>query len=300
MTVDELEARVATWMPRGSGISPPVIALTRLCVVRSAPPASRIPALLWSVSRLGAWAESVGLAAEAEVILHPSVIERYVLVGIGPWPETTRRSVRTNLRFVARRAAPGLAHPPAPSALPRARLKAPYSPTEVATLLAQAATQPTTARRMAVSGLLGLGLGAGIVGAELRGITGASLRAAHGGLVVDVGGPRARVVPVEPPYQALLGEVAAYAGERFICGGVSPTRKNLSADLTARARGVNQPRIQGGRLRSTWLVGHMARAGLGALLAAAGLASAQGLSDLVGYLEPVDEAGLVAALGAAS
>ncbi|HVA44150.1 MAG TPA: hypothetical protein VNF50_11770 [Acidimicrobiales bacterium] len=297
MNRNELEASIATWVPRGQGISPAVADAARRAVAAAAPPASRTRALLWSVSRLGAWAQSVGLETCPEVILHPSVIERYVAVGMGPWPETTRRSVRTNLRFVARRAVPGLPHPPAPRGLPRARLKAPYSPGEVATLLAQAATQPTVARRMALSGLLGLGLGAGIVGAELRGITGASLRAAHGGLVLDVGGARARTVPVDPAYHQLLSSAAGYAGERFICGGVTPARKNLSADLTARARGINQPRIEGGRLRSTWLVGHLARMGLRALLVGAGLASAQGLSDLVGFLTPLDEAGLVTALG---
>jgi hypothetical protein len=296
MTTDELEAQIGSWVPRGVGISPSAAKAARAAVSAAAPPASRTRPLLWAVSRLGAWAESVGLEAVPEVILHPSVIERFVAVGMSDQPETTRRSVRTNLRFVARRAVPGLPHPPAPAALPRSRLKAPYSPPEVATLLAQAATQPTTARRMALSGLLGLGLGAGIVGAERRGITGASLRRAPGGLVVDVGGSRARTVPVERAYQRLLGEVAAYAGERFICGGVIPTRKNLSADLTARARGINQPRVEGGRLRSTWLVGHLARMGLPALLGAAGLSSAQGLSDLIGYLESPGEAELVAAL----
>ena len=286
------------YQPRG--IDAPAAAFARAVVAVVAPAgAARARSLLWACSRLASWGVSVGLEPVGEVLLHPSVIERYTAVGMAGASESARRTARTNLRFVARRAAPGLPHPPEPMALRRNRAKAPYSAAEVAAWLRVAATQPSEARRHRLTGLLCLGLGAGLERAELRGVTGAHVVARSGGVVVDVVGPRARAVPVLARYQAPLRASATFAGEGFVCGGISPARKNVTANLVDDiAGGADLGRLDVGRLRSTWLAHHLERLGLAALLSAAGVRCSQRIGDLAGDLLTPDEGGLVALLGA--
>lgn len=287
---------VDAWAPKGVGPGP--AAFARTVVGAAVPPSpARARSLLWAASRAGAWAESVGLELRAEVVLAVPVIERYMLVG-HPWAsELSRRTQRANLRFLARRILP--VRPPAPAGPPRARAKAAYSAAEVAGFLALAAAQPTEARRHRLGGYLCAGLGAGLAGAELRGLTGEAVMARDGGLVVEVGGARARVVPVLARYGPGLAAAAVFAGARPLCGGSSPTRKNLTADLVGRlAGGGGLPRLEGGRLRSTWLAEHLDRLGLSVLMAAAGLSCSQRLGDLAAAITPVDQDQAMVILGA--
>lgn len=259
---------------------------------------ARARALLWATSRLAAWGLSVGLAPAPQVLLHPSVIERYVAVGMAQASESARRTARTNLRFVARRAAPGLPHPPAPAGLRRSRAKPPYVPAEVAAWFGVAAAQPSEARRQRLTGLLCLGLGAGLERGELRGVTGRHVVERSGGVLVEVVGARARAVPVLARYQAPLMASAAFAGDGFVCGGVSPSPKNVTANLVDHVvGGADMGRLDVGRLRATWLATHLARTGLAALFAAAGVTCSQRLGDLARQLRVPDEATLVGLLG---
>lgn len=283
----------------GVGVEPEAAAFARQAVAAAGPAGpARARALLWACSRLAAWGIGVGLEPRAGVLLHPSVIERFVAVGMAHRPESARRTARTNLRFVARRAAPGLPHPPEPLALRRNRAKAPYSLAEVAAWFRLAAAQPTEARRQRLVGLLCLGLGAGLERAELRGVTGGHVVTRSGGVVVEVVGNRARVVPVLARYQAPLLASAAFAGAGFVCGGTSPSRKNVTANLVAKvAGGTDLGRLDVGRLRATWLVEHLERLGLAALFAAAGVTCSQRIGDLASRLPTPDEATLIELLG---
>jgi hypothetical protein len=79
-------------------------------------------------------------------------------------------TLRANLLFLARWVVPALA--PAGAPLPRERAKVPYSPAEIAGYLALADAQPTAGRRMRAAGLVCLGAGAGLAGADLRPVRG--------------------------------------------------------------------------------------------------------------------------------
>src|ERR1700674_1499263 len=99
------EATIAAW--RGVGVCQGA-GFARQAVAAVAPAApARARSLLWACSRLAEWGTAVGLDPCPEVLLHPSVIERYVTVGMAAGSESARRTARTNLRFVARRVAPG-------------------------------------------------------------------------------------------------------------------------------------------------------------------------------------------------
>jgi len=281
----------------GRGIDPAAAAFARRVVAAAAPVCvMRARSLLWVCSRLAAWGATVGLEATPTVLLHHSVVERFVQVGLAGRCDALRRTARTNLRFVA--AGYGVAVEPRPVPLRRTRAKAPYSPGEVDAWFALAAAQPTVARRHRLAGLLCLGLGAGLERAELRGVTGGHVQPRSGGVIVAVEGRRPRVVPVLACYHQPLLAAAAFAGDGFICGGTSPTRKNVTSNLVDRlAGGTDLGRLDVGRLRATWLVEHLDRLGLAALLTAAGITCSQRLGDLAAALPTPDEATLVATLG---
>jgi len=281
----------------GRGIEPVAAAFARRVVATAAPSCPmRARSLLWACSRLADWATSVGLEPVETVLLHRSVIERFVQVGLAGRCDALRRTARTNLRFVA--AGCGMPVEPRPIPLRRTRAKTPYAPGEVDAWFALAAAQPTAARRHHLIGLLCLGLGAGLERAELRGITGRHVASRSGGVVVIVAGRRARSVPVLARYHQPLLAAAAFAGDGFVCGGTSPIRKNVTSNLVDRlAGGADLGRLDVGRLRATWLAGHLDRLGIAALFSAAGITCSQRIGDLAARLPVPDETTLVEVLG---
>src|SRR6266536_1728271 len=164
----EVSAYVAGWQP--VSVSGEAACFARQMVTAAAPVRrARANALLWAAARLADYAVPLGLEAAPEVLLHSSVIERFTAHAPG-LSGPARRTLRTNLRFLARRVVPALA--PADVPLARERAKAPYSPAEIDGFLALADAQPTAARRMRAAGLVCLGAGAGLAGADLRGVCG--------------------------------------------------------------------------------------------------------------------------------
>ncbi|HEU5391083.1 MAG TPA: hypothetical protein VFV73_34795 [Streptosporangiaceae bacterium] len=112
-------------------------------------------------------------------MLHPSVAERFTRCAPG-LTGVTRRTLRTNLRFIGRRAVPQLY--PADLPLPRERAKAPYSQPEIDGFLALADAQPTAERRMRAAGLVCLGAGAGLIRGDLREVRGTDIACRAGGM----------------------------------------------------------------------------------------------------------------------
>jgi len=288
-------AAIAAYAP--ASLSPEAAAFARAAVRRAAPQGrERARALLYAAGRLAGFGEERGMELRAETLLAQASVERFVLTGCGALSPATRRTLRTNLRALARAQE---AHPsPQPAPLPRERAKAPYSPAEIAGYLRLAAAQPTEARRMRATALICLGAGAGIVGGELRHLRGRDVVARSGGLVVCVSGHRARVVPVLARFGEPLQDAAAFAGDGYLLGGESPGRRNLSDALNAAlGQDASLPRLQAGRLRSTWLCECAESIGLRAFMDAAGLRCSQRLGDLVAELPQVEEAEAVALLG---
>ena len=285
---------IAGWRP--SSVSPQAAEFARAVVGQAAPGGrERAKNLLQAAGRLADWATGLGLEPVPEVLLHPSVIERFAAHAPG-LTGVTRRTLRTNLRFLARRVVPQLA--PADRPLPRERAKAPYSPAQIDGYLALAAAQPTAARRMRAAGLVCLGAGAGLIRADLRQVRGSDIICRSGGVLVQVSGRRPRAVPVLARYHQLLLAAAAFAGPGLVTGGTDPARRNVTTPLTrALAGGTGLPRLDTSRLRATWLADCADRIGLAAFMHAAGITCSQRLGDLLATLDPGTEAGTVALLG---
>ena len=141
---------IARWRP--SSVSPPGGGVRTRDVITAVAPGGRERAenLLWAAARLADYAVPLGLDPVPEVLLHPSVIERFARCAPTVLSGVARRTLRTNLRFIARRVVPQLA--PADVPLPRERAKQPCSAAQIAGYLALADAQPTAARRMRAAG----------------------------------------------------------------------------------------------------------------------------------------------------
>jgi integrase len=287
---------IARWRP--SSVSPQAAAFARQVVPLAAPEGrERAKNLLWAVARLADYAIGLGLEPAPEVLLHPSVIERFARCAPG-LSGVTRRTLRTNLRFIARRVVPQLL--PADVPLPRERAKQPYSAAEIAGYLALADAQPAATRRMRAGGLVCLGAGAGLIRADLRAVRGTDVICRSGGVIVQVRGARPRVVPVLSRYHEQLVAAARFAGDGLVCGGADPGRRNITTPLTrSLSGGAGLPRLDTSRLRATWLADVAELLGLATFMHAAGITCSQRLGDLLAGLEPADEAAAVRLLGAA-
>ena len=279
-------------------MSPEAAAFARRVVPLAAPAGrERAKNLLWAAGKLADWAIGLGLEAVPEVLLHPSVTERFTRCAPG-LSGVARRTLRTNLRFIGRRVVPQLY--PADLPLPRERAKAPYRPAEIGGFLALADAQPAAARRMRATGLVCLGAGAGLIRGDLRDVRGTDVACRSGGVLVTVRGARPRAVPVLSRYHSRLLAAARFAGTGLIRGGTDPGRRNITFALAAALDGGSGlPRLDTSRLRATWLADCARLLGLATFMHAAGISCSQRLGDLLAGLEPADEAAAVRLLGAA-
>ncbi|MHB1519183.1 MAG: hypothetical protein ACYCVN_13375 [Acidimicrobiales bacterium] len=282
---------------RPTSVGPEAASFARSTVAKVEPVScTRAKALLWACSKIAAFGLEVGLDLLPDVLLHPSVIERFILVGATGFSSPGQRTLRTNLRYVAARLERGSA--PCPTPLPRERAKPPYSDAEISAYLALASAQSTSARRHRAAGLICLGAGAGLIGADLRSVRGTDVMARSGGVVVDVGGRRPRVVPVLACYHPLLLASAGFAGDGYLIGRSDPNRHNVTTPLiSSLSGGSDLSRLETSRLRSTWLADVAEALGLNAFMSAAGITCSQRLGDLVASLAEVDEETAVALLG---
>ncbi len=289
-------AVIAAYRPCSASEAAGAFARVVVAEARPSTPA-RAKALLFAASRLAAFGESAGLDLEAEVLLHRSVIERFILAAPKTLSPATRRTLRTNLRALARALE---RHPqPAATALPRERAKPPYSDAQIAAYLACAKAQSTITRRMHASALICLGAGAGLAGSELRHVRGTDVIERCGGVLVAVGGSRARAVPVLARFHEPLLAAAAFAKDGYLLGGEDPLRKNLTCQIAVLFCEESLPRLDTGRLRSTWLCEAARLIGLHAFMAAAGVRCSQRLGDIAACLGAPSEAELTALLGRA-
>ena len=286
---------IAAWRP--TSVPAQAAAFARQVVTASGPHGrDRAKNLLWAAGKLAGWAIPLGLEPVPQVLLHPSVTGRFTAHAPG-LSGPARRTLRTNLRFIARRVVPQLI--PADAPLPRERARAPYTPAEITGFLALAGAQPTAARRARATGLVCLGAGAGLIRSDLRNVRGTDISCRSGGVIVTVSSGRApRAVPVLARYHGSLLEAAAFAGDSLLTGGTDAGRHNISNPLTRPlAGGTGLPAPGTSRLRATWLAEVARLLGLPAFLHAAGISCCQRLGDITAGLDPGGEASAVAVLG---
>ena len=132
---------LSSWVPRG--VDGRAGAFARLVVASADPPSwARARSLLWSASRLCDSALACGIEPDPVCVLSRPLIERFIVSGTSSWSSAARRTVRSNLAFLARRVHEST---PKPVPLGHERAQAPYSPIQLARYLALADAQPTQA-----------------------------------------------------------------------------------------------------------------------------------------------------------
>ena len=120
-----------------------------------------------------------------------------------------------------------------------------------------------------------------------------------GGVLVMVSVRHPRAVPVLAPYHDRLLEAASFFGPAYLVSGRNPDSHNVTNPLIrSLSGGIDLPRLETARLRSTYLVALAEAIGLVAFMDAAGISCSQRLGDLVSHLERPSEEDAVALLRA--
>jgi integrase len=244
--------------------------------------AAATPLTLW------AW-QTAAMPLEREVIFALHTIERFIAVGL---PQYRSKSGRNTIRSRLLRINEVLLHPPSPPPrlrpLGRSDPSMPYTAAEVAALKSWATTQNTPGRRSNAEALLALGLGAGLAGREIVNLTVSDIRADDDGVLVEVRGDRARVVPVLREWERSLREHVDLACDTWVFREqhVSDNR-NLITDFVSRSEGKIQ--LQARRMHATWIVHHLeAGTPLVPLMRAAGLTSPEALDRFLKFVRAPD------------
>lgn len=249
--------------------------------------------LLIASSRHVRWCtQTAGFKLDRAVIFHRGVIADYIGRGC---PQMSRSSAGNRRSQLLRMSE--LLLPPnqqlvvAMPAMPPPTPVAPYTPSEVIALKSWASGQASDYLRLSCHALLALGLGAGLSAAEVGDVQARHLHVDDDGVMVEVVGARARIVPVlaawEPTLRSIAG--AAMTKDLFV---FRPRRvrahRNLVGNFIYKTN-IDRVRPNLQRMRVTWVVTHLvAGTPVKALVAAAGVES---LEALTRYLVHVPELG---------
>lgn len=255
-----------------------------LCLGRCSKPLPTVRAL----ALIAAWSLEEGLPLVAEVVLDPANVEAFI--ANCPGADSSRASYRSLLRRIGPQLTKKAPWESPPLAVSARQVAAPYSPDELRRLKAAAAAQPTSGRRRAAEALLALGAGAGLDGRWVARVGPQSVFARERAVMVLVDEPYSRAVPVLASWQAEVLELAETAGAEYLVGGCSANPNRVAALVSMLITPSGCPKLSPSRLRSTWLVSHLAMGTrLPELARAAGLQGVTVLSDLMAYVPRLDD-----------
>jgi hypothetical protein len=245
--------------------------------------------IIHTLTQISAWCLSQGMPLDWEVVLDPDTVERFISLGI------SRDRSRGTYRAMLRRLGPLLTRKapwePRAQTVNRRHVAAPYSADELELLWRDAQHQATPARLRAGWALIALGAGAGLDGRWSTRVSADDVVRRDGVVLVRVGEPSARMVPVVARWEGMVVDLAGSAGDEFLVGGQS-VAKNRAGNLAHMFKvGHGHPPLSAPRLRSTWLVHHLTvGTRLPELARAAGLDGITVLSDLLATVPGLDEA----------
>lgn len=234
---------------------------------------------------LWAW-RTAALPLEVDEVFSAHSIDRFTAQGLMQYTRAGRGTMRSRLRRMAEVLLPEDAEH-RERTMGGSDPSAPFTTAEQVALRAWAASQPTEAKRIDAMALLSLGIGAGLSGREIIAVRLTDVLVSEEGVVVEVGGDRARHVPVLRAWERGLMEcVAARDADAFAFRqqqqGANP---NLLTDFVSRSRG--RITLQARRMHSTWIIHHLeAGTPLSLLLPAAGLKEPEALGRFMQYVRP--------------
>lgn len=219
-------------------------------------------------------------------------IERYIAIGMPDAADSTRATRRSILRRMALKLSPELRDAPDHEPISYRRVPPPYRASEVAGFVRCVAAQPTPGRRRSLAAILYLGLGCGLDTRDLGWVGGGDIVRDEQGVHVTVHGRlRPRTVTALADYEDRILVLEHGDPQRLLLGGRPGPRNNVTSQhLSVMVADGTLPKLVVGRLRSTWLLGHLdRRTPLPLLMEQAGLKTVRPLEDLLEYARPFDE-----------
>jgi hypothetical protein len=237
------------------------------------------------------WRHGTGAPTAVAEAFTFTAIYHYELNGMADLSDNTRRDYIAKLRTIATRVNPGPDAPPRVATNARKVIQPGYTDAEMAAICRVVTRLGSPVVRRQMCAIVGLCAGAGLSPQDLRNLRAGDIDDRAGdGIVVNVPGARARRTIVRHDFEDMVRTGLKGLGASSLVLGRKVDRRNVTANIIDGAGILEHiPDISAWRLRSTWLLHHMARrVPLGVLLAAAGLDSARTLTDLIQYLPEAD------------
>ena len=240
------------------------------------------------IAALATYARQRGLQLEPAQVLTTAFIDEYIRLGMPGAGDTVRAERRRRLLALATTVNPGPTTPARLTPIEHRSIKPPYTPAESAVIARVCRTQPTEAKRCALSVVVALGCGAGLDSVDFRRLYTDHIEdLGTEGLQIHVQDPRPRIAPVRRAWEDLLRSAITGRRRGELLLGDKEDRRNTASRAVGNAALYNVPHIEPARLRATWLADLMTdNIPIGLLLQAAGLKSARTLVDLAPHLGP--------------
>lgn len=238
-------------------------------------------------SRIARWALRSGLPLEREVVFRRSTIGLYIQHECASQPKSTRNTYRSRLLRMGEVLAPAHQDDALPGLVRDSEIR-PYSAAEQTAWRSWADGQRTPARRQDAKVLLALSIGAGLSGGEISEVRYENITVDAEGVLIQVAGERARVVPVLAPWEDILVAVAHLdcEPEGFV---FRPTARRPNPNVVSHFTKKDGHLPSTYRMRTTWMVTQLiAGVPVKALLNAAGVQSFTSFERCISYLTEPD------------
>jgi hypothetical protein len=262
--------------------------------VRTAEPdkPQRARNLMNAVTQLALWADTIALPLDADVILRPEVIDRFVTEARSRLSKGAVNNYRTHLRAVGRAVVDPSLFPPRPVTLPRTAQEAPYTLADTTALVSWSRGLPTESLRRNSRALVAMGLGAGLSSQEMACLVGTDVTVDDDGVLLATGGKNPRIVPVLRRWEDDIAAMAEEVKDRpfFMPHRTNVVRHQIPNFVERCMRTSPGTHLSVQRLRITWLVRQLAAGTpINALAQFAGVLPAQ-LCKYYVFVPPVEPA----------
>lgn len=235
------------------------------------------------------WASEQGYKLNRNTLFTTSAIEDFTRRGLPQLVDSSRTNYRSELRSVAGKVASEVYASPSIKRVAHELVRAPYSESEIQSILFTIRYQPTEERRRRLMASVSLGLGAGINANELLELRRRDIQD-HGndGIEIRVPGKNPRTVWLFNEYERDLRDgISELSLRSLVAVGKENSGRNAVNLLYGGVfqSGSNVIKIEQVRLRNTWLIRLLeAPIPLALVMQVAGLSSARTLTDLVLYV----------------
>lgn len=245
---------------------------------------------LTALTAFAAWALERDYALDRSSLLTFKRIQAFIETA--DLTESAVTNYGSRLRGIARKVNGAGAKSTASVSTGHRAIKPPYTPSEIATMLRIARTQPSESVGRQIRACVGLGFGAGFDSVDIKPMYGRHVEdLGDDGIratTPDVGkGSRPRTVWVRRKFEDFVREGIDGIGPDDLLTGESPTRRNVASKVYENAHILGDaPHFEQSRMRTTWLA-DLITSGvpLPVIMDAAGLTSARTLTDLVPMLD---------------